>query len=193
MPHRYFTHSGRSRLLHTAGRVAIGGLAKKEDGKFGDVLFADTLTSFAKPISEIYIVFCMIFTGQKATEGTDRSCGSWFWVPSLMCWPFFIRFIQCWGDHQVANAWKYATGIIAIILSAIQVDSTSGAEMDVLLHYWWSVAHHAPLSGSVIANRDAGYWQLQSTLPTPFTGTSPKTGISHSSHHKEANPGMSTV
>ncbi|KAK3715260.1 protein-ER retention protein [Vermiconidia calcicola] len=123
LPIKQLPRSGRSRFLSTLRRISIGGLAKTEDGKFGDVLLADALTSYAKPLSEIYVALCMLVTGQHTTRRPDRGCGGTYVVPFIICIPFLIRLRQCIIDHQPANALKYATAFPAIILSALQRDA----------------------------------------------------------------------
>lgn len=138
-PHRQLPQTGRARFLSTLRRISIGGLAKTEDGKFGDVLLADALTSYAKPLSEVYVTLCMLFTGQHTTARPDRHCGGTFMVPFIMCVPFLIRFRQCITDRQPANALKYATAFPAIILSAVQRDVESTGMSHTSLHRLWYV------------------------------------------------------
>lgn len=108
-----------------------------ENGKFGDVLLADALTSYAKPLSEVYIALCMLFTGQKTTARPDRDCGGTYIVPFIMCIPFLIRLRQCLSDGQRANALKYATAFPAITLSAMQRDADKlGLSATTLFRLW---------------------------------------------------------
>ena len=137
IPTKHLPHSGRSRFLSTLRRISIGGLAKADDGKFGDVLLADALTSYAKPLSEVFVALCMLVTGQHTTNRPDRSCGGTYVVPFVMCIPFVIRFRQCIIDHQPANALKYATAFPAILLSALQKDSGSVGVSDTSLFRLW--------------------------------------------------------
>ena len=137
IPIQQLPRAGRSRFLSTLRRISIGGLAKTEDGKFGDVLLADALTSYAKPLSEIYVVLCMLVTRQSTTKRADRSCGGTFVVPFIICVPFMIRLRQCIIDHQPANALKYATAFPAIILSALQRDAEAVGVSDVTLFRLW--------------------------------------------------------
>ncbi|KAF2481081.1 EXS family-domain-containing protein [Neohortaea acidophila] len=120
IPVQHLPRAGRLRFLHTLRRISIGGLAKTDDGKFGDVLLADALTSYAKPLSEVYVTLCMLVTGQHTTARPDRHCGGTYILSIVMCVPFLIRFRQCIIDRQPANALKYATAFPAIALSAMQ-------------------------------------------------------------------------
>lgn len=137
IPVRYLPRSGRARLNATFRRISIGGLAKTEDGKFGDVLLADALTSYAKPLSEVYVAVCMVVTGQHSTRRPDRSCGGTWVVPLIMCIPFLIRLRQCLIDGQKANALKYATAFPAIALSALQRDAASTGMSGTALFRLW--------------------------------------------------------
>ena len=135
IPNRHLPHSGRSRFLSTFRRISIGGLARDE--KFGDVLLADALTSYAKPISEIYVSLCMLVTGQHTTRRPDRGCGGTYVVPLLIGVPFMIRLRQCLIDGQKANALKYATAFPAIALSAFQRDAAAvGVSGTSLFRLW---------------------------------------------------------
>ncbi|TEA16580.1 Protein ERD1-like protein 1 [Colletotrichum sidae] len=138
VPIRNFSHGGRSRFLATLRRVSIGGIAEAKDGKFGDILLADVLTSYSKILGDLYVVLCMFFTPSgSSTARPDRNCGGTVMVPLIMAIPFAIRFRQCiieyfrvrrapykesvgWGGQHLANATKYATAFPVIILSAVQ-------------------------------------------------------------------------
>lgn len=128
------------RLNSTFRRISLGGRASVDNGKFGDVLLADALTSYAKPLSEVYIALCMLFTGQTTTSRPDRDCGGTYIVPFIMCIPFLIRLRQCLSDGQKANALKYATAFPAIALSAMQRDAESLGLSGTTLFRLWLVA-----------------------------------------------------
>lgn len=144
------SHSGRGRLLATLRRVSIGGLAQASDGKFGDILLADVLTSYAKVMGDLFVCICMMFfhgaTG-SATDRPDRSCGGRVLVPLIMATPYLIRFRQClieyvrvrrsnynpqvgWGGQHLANAAKYATAFPVIVFSALQRNLPDTTEYD---------------------------------------------------------------
>ncbi|KAK3328807.1 EXS family-domain-containing protein [Apodospora peruviana] len=131
------SHSGRGRLLRTLRRVSIGGLAEAKDGKFGDILLADVLTSYAKILGDLFVCLCMFFTRNgSATDRPDRHCGGTVIVPLIMAIPSAIRLRQClieytrvrqapykeavgWGGQHLANAAKYSTAFPVIVLSAL--------------------------------------------------------------------------
>ena len=130
------SRSGRLRFLLTLKRVAIGGLADTQDGKFGDVLLADALTSYARVLGDLYVSFCMFFTdGLAATSKPNRACGKDFIVPIIVAVPSAIRLRQCLieyvraqrttsrreayrGNQHLANALKYASAFPVIWLNA---------------------------------------------------------------------------
>ncbi|KAJ9157806.1 EXS family protein [Pleurostoma richardsiae] len=132
------SHSGRGRLLHTLRRVAVGGLAQAQDGKFGDILLADVLTSYAKVMGDLFVCLCMfLHSGGSATDRPERNCGGQVVVPLIMAAPSLVRLRQClieyvrvrrapykestgWGGQHLANAAKYASAFPVIILSALQ-------------------------------------------------------------------------
>ena len=109
---------GRWRFMTTLRRISVGGLARTEDGKFGDVLLADALTSYARPLSELYIALYMLVTRQSTTGRIDRT-SSYIVVAIILAVPFAIRLRQCLTDGQRANAMKYATAFPAIALSTL--------------------------------------------------------------------------
>lgn len=130
------SRSGRIRFLLTLKRVAIGGLAESQDGKFGDILLADALTSYARVLADLYVSFCMFFTeGLAATSKPNRACGTDFIVPIIVAVPSAIRLRQCLteyvrsrrttsrrevspGNQHLANALKYSTAFPVIWLAA---------------------------------------------------------------------------
>jgi hypothetical protein len=139
--------NGRHRFLHTLRRVSIGGIAETQDGKFGDILLADGLTSYAKVLGDLFVALCMFFSfGRTSTGKPDRSCGGKFMVPLIIAIPSMIRLRQClieyrrvqranrtgalsgqgWGGQHLANALKYSTAFPVIILSALQRNYESG-------------------------------------------------------------------
>ena len=138
-----WSHTGRSRLLSTLRRVSLGGIAESQDGKFGDILLADVLTSYAKVLGDLFVSICMFFSsGISSTGKPDRSCGGQFIVPLIISIPSLIRLRQCliefarvrrhtgggksggpssgWGGQHLANALKYSSAFPVVILSALQ-------------------------------------------------------------------------
>lgn len=88
IPTAYLSRRGRGRFLSTLRRVSIGGIAQDGEGKFGDILMADVLTSYAKPIADLYVVVCLMVQGKGVGGRPDRSCGGAFMVPFLISVPF---------------------------------------------------------------------------------------------------------
>lgn len=135
-PLRALSHAGRRRFLATLRRISIGGLAEPRDGKFGDIILADALTSYAKIIADLFVALCMFVTpGYSATGRPDRSLPGNL-VPFLVAIPSLIRLRQClieyfrvrrapyhpasgWGGQHLANALKYSTAFPVIILSTM--------------------------------------------------------------------------
>jgi hypothetical protein len=143
IPLQNLSQNGRYRFLAILKRVSLGGIARGQDGKFGDILLADVLTSYAKVLGDLFVSLCMFFTsGVGATAKPDRNCGGQFLVPLVIAIPSLIRFRQCiieylrvqranerndgivgkagWGGQHLANAAKYASAFPVIILSALQ-------------------------------------------------------------------------
>ncbi|PIA90613.1 Protein ERD1 1 [Cercospora beticola] len=138
---------GVARLFTGLIRCAPGGIAKPKGEKFGDVLLADALTSYSKPISEILVVICMSLKGMHTTNKPDRACGHEIIVPLAIAWPFVIRLRQCIIEGQRANALKYATAFPVIILSSISGKDPTwkvfwrlAALVNSLYSFWWDVS-----------------------------------------------------
>jgi len=142
LPLQRFSRAGRHRFLSTLKRVSIGGIAKTEDGKFGDILLADVLTSYAKVLGDLFVSVCMLLSSKyTSTAKPDRGCGGAYLVPIIISIPSLIRLRQCviefgrartglnipggsgtsgWGGQHLANALKYSSAFPVIILSALQ-------------------------------------------------------------------------
>ncbi|KAF4123472.1 EXS family [Geosmithia morbida] len=137
-PLRNLPSAGRRRFFSTLRRICLGGIAEAQDGKFGDILLADVLTSYAKVLCDLYVSVCMFATpGGSSTLRPDRECGGAVAVPILLAVPSAIRFRQCvveflrvrrapyrestgWGGQHLANALKYSTAFPVIIAGAMQ-------------------------------------------------------------------------
>lgn len=148
-PHHllHLPSSGRARLRSMLKRIAVGGLAEAQDGKFGDILLADVATSYAKVLADLYVALCMFLRPDErgdggATARPDRACGGTLVVPLVLAAPSAIRLRQClieygrvrrgplsresgWGGQHLANALKYATAFPVIVFAALQRDRSS--------------------------------------------------------------------
>lgn len=163
------SHHGRSRLLRTLKRVSVGGLAEAKDGKFGDILLADVLTSYAKVLADLFVCLCMFLTSNgSATARPDRGCGGDILVPVIMAVPSAIRLRQClieyvrvrsaplreatgWGGQHLANAAKYSTAFPVIVIGAMlrnQTEASPGLSrawiaaclLNSFYSFYWDVA-----------------------------------------------------
>jgi hypothetical protein len=177
-PLPFVSRNGRSRTLATLRRISIGGIAEAQDGKFGDILLADALTSYAKVLGDLFVSLCMFFSrGHSSTGPPNRNCGGAFWVPFIIAIPSLIRLRQCvteymrvqkankrtghispatgWGGVHLANALKYSTAFPVIILSALQRSpdpSTFGVSETTLFRMWL---------GAVVVNSGYSfYWDI---------------------------------
>lgn len=133
LPIRRLSPSGRYHFLKSLRRVSIGGLADAQNGKFGDILLADALTSYAKVLGDLFVTFCMFFSRDiHSTSKPNRSCGTDFVVPLIIAAPSIIRLRQCLieymrvrragprkgGGQHLANALKYSTAFPVIFFAA---------------------------------------------------------------------------
>ena len=179
LPSTWLSGSGRSRFLTTLKRISIGGLAEAEHGKFGDILMADALTSYAKVLGDLFVALCMFFSrGVSSTGKPNRGCGGQFMVPIVIAIPYAIRFRQClieylrvkranersgsvgsqgWGGQHLANAAKYASAFPVIVLSALQrgYDPAKYHMTEVGLYRLWYV--QADLFENCTSNYAPGY------------------------------------
>lgn len=161
--------AGVTRLFQGLRRIAFGGIAKPKPEKFGDVLLADALTSYSKPISEVFVTLCMLLKGLGTTNTPDRLCGREIVVPLAIAWPFFIRFRQCLKEDQWANAVKYATAFPVIVLSSMTRKNPT------LLIFWYVFLS---IVCDVLTDRVTGDWQRSPTLSIVSGGMFPWIGIS---------------
>ena len=90
IPSSHLSRRGRGRFLGTLKRVSVGGLATDAEGRFADILMADVLTSYAKPLGDLWVVGCKVVHGEGVAEGgvVDRGCGGSWVVPGLIAVPF---------------------------------------------------------------------------------------------------------
>ncbi|KAF2725682.1 ER retention protein [Polychaeton citri CBS 116435] len=158
------SHSGRNRFVKTLVRISYGGFAFTEDGKFGDLLLSDALTSYAKPLGDFGVMICTAITrGEYVSGKPDKFCGRGFVMPLCLAWPFVIRFSQCLREHSrlrkeqpggwisshTLNAAKYATAFPPIILSSVDPKEA--------LHDWfftlWIIA-------SIVNASYSFYWDI---------------------------------
>jgi hypothetical protein len=174
-PLPFVSRAGRSRTLSTLKRISIGGIAEAADGKFGDILLADALTSYAKVLGDLFVSLCMFFSSTHSSTGPpNRNCGGAFWVPFVIAVPSLIRLRQCvteyfrvqranaqtgsvskatgWGGVHLANALKYSTAFPVIILSALQRTPEPAAYgvSEATLFRMWMVA--------VVINSGYSFW-----------------------------------
>lgn len=154
LPLQRLSRSGRYRFLATLKRVSLGGLAEPQDGKFGDILLADVLTSYAKVLGDLFVFLCMLFSkGVSSTSLPDRGCGGAYIVPLVISIPSIIRLRQCliefvrvrsgrqtshgWGGQHLANALKYASAFPVIALSALQRGQAKVHMSETSLFHLW--------------------------------------------------------
>ena len=174
-PLPFVSRAGRSRTLATLKRISIGGIAEAADGKFGDILLADALTSYAKVLGDLFVSLCMFFSSSHSSTGPpNRNCGGAFWVPFIISIPSLIRLRQCiteyyrvqransqvgsttkatgWGGVHLANALKYSTAFPVIILSALQrtPEPSKYGMSEATLFRLWMVA--------VVVNSSYSFW-----------------------------------
>ena len=89
LPISHLSRRGRARFLATLKRISVGGLATEQEGRFADILVADVLTSYAKPVADLWVVGCGLVTGRGVQgAGVDRGCGGGWVVPGLIAVPF---------------------------------------------------------------------------------------------------------
>jgi len=194
IPIQRLSRSGRYRFLSTLKRVSIGGIAQPDNGKFGDILLADVLTSYAKVLGDLSVSLCMFFSpGVSSTDKPDRSCGGAYMVPIIISIPSMIRLRQCliefsrvrkgpknastgWGGQHLANALKYSTAFPVIILSALQRGTNPndfGMSEAGLFRLWYS---GFCMSVYGVADLVVGCSSCSSTHFTRSIGMLPKIG-----------------
>jgi hypothetical protein len=78
----------RLRFLRVLRRILIGGL--DQEGKFGDVMLADILTSYAKVLGDLWVTGCMFLGGVSSAGKPDRACGGKLAVPLVIRYVPFL-------------------------------------------------------------------------------------------------------
>ncbi|KAL9118117.1 MAG: hypothetical protein Q9187_005341 [Circinaria calcarea] len=170
LPLQRASKAGRYRFLSTLKRISIGGIAETQDGKFGDILLADVLTSYAKVFGDLFVSGCMLVSSKySSTDKPDRACGGTYLVPIIISIPSVIRLRQCliefsrvrkdkqqpggssttgWGGQHLANALKYSSAFPVIILSALQrgYDPNKIGMSEAGLFRLWSVQYPVKFS-----------------------------------------------
>lgn len=189
-PIRDLPGAGRRRFFTTLRRVSIGGIAEAQEGKYGDILLADVLTSYAKVLGDLYVTICMfVKPGGSSTNRPNRDCGGTVIVPLLMAVPSLIRFRQCiieylrvrrapyreatgWGGQHLANALKYSTAFPVIIASSLQ-RSAGDQDAKAVLNKLW-------LCAVVVNSLYSFYWDVTKDWDlTLFTGKRERTSPHH--------------
>lgn len=199
--------SGRARFAKALRRIALGGIATTDEGRFGDVILADALTSYSKVVGDLFVVACMLLRWPHPTAKPDRDCGGAITVPLLMAVPFLIRFSQCliefrrvrsgqygeghgWGGTHLLNAAKYFTAFPVFFFS------TRMAPHEYREGGWGYDFWYAGCS-DLVSNLDIiqltkvlflGGSPQSSTRSIPSIGMSPRTGTSSSSPPSAAAP-----
>jgi hypothetical protein len=72
----------RMRFLQVLKRICVGGLDREK--KFGDIMLADILTSYAKVLGDLWVTGCMFLGGLSAAGKPDRACGGKLAVPLVI-------------------------------------------------------------------------------------------------------------
>ncbi|KGY14478.1 hypothetical protein PABG_12664 [Paracoccidioides brasiliensis Pb03] len=156
LPLHRLSRTGRHRFLVALKRVIVGGLAEPHDGKFGDIILADVLTSYSKILGDLFVSACMFFSsGVSSTGIPNRKCSSQITVPLLISIPSAIRLRQClieyrrvrngnrniegWGGQHLANALKYASAFPVITLTTLlrSPDPTTSSVSPKNLYRLW--------------------------------------------------------
>ncbi|EEQ91882.2 protein-ER retention protein [Blastomyces dermatitidis ER-3] len=155
-PLHRLSRTGRHRFVVALKRISIGGLAETQDGKFGDIILADVLTSYSKILGDLFVSACMFLSSDASSTGIpNRKCGGQIAVPLLICIPNAIRLRQCliefgrvqrgnrsvdgWGGQHLANALKYSSAFPVILLTTLQrnhVPATSSMSAESLHRLW---------------------------------------------------------
>ncbi|KAL2756282.1 hypothetical protein ACRALDRAFT_1081798 [Sodiomyces alcalophilus JCM 7366] len=171
-PLRGLARNGRHRLLTSLRRVSIGGIASATDGRFGDILLADALTSYGKVLADLVVAVCMFFSpSTSATAAPNRSCGGALAVPLVIAIPSAIRLRQClieylrvrrapyresagWGGQHLANAAKYSTAFPVLFFATMQRNrAIAGDSPSPALDRAW-------LAASLLNSLYSFYWDV---------------------------------
>ncbi|KAK7744816.1 protein-ER retention protein [Diatrype stigma] len=192
--------AGRSRLRSMLRRIAVGGIAEAKDGKFGDILLADVLTSYAKVLADLYVALCMFLRPDErgdggATARPDRACGGTLVVPLVLVAPSAIRLRQCLieygrarrggagGGQHLANALKYASAFPVIIFATLQRNHAQPADGGADAHGSQEEARsyfRLWVAACVVNSLYSFYWDVAKDWDlTLFDGQALRSALSH--------------
>jgi hypothetical protein len=128
LPVRRLSRTGRYRFLATLRRVSVGGLARQQDGRFGDVLLADALTSYAKVLGDLAVSLCMFLSPRYSSTGRAErvACGGAYLVPLVISVPSAIRLRQCLIEFRRAQRERERDGSSSSSSSGVGVGGVGG-------------------------------------------------------------------
>lgn len=111
-----------------------------------DIVLSDTVTSYAKVLTDLAIFLCQLFSGVSSVKSVDRSCGSTcFLVPLISVIPPAIRFRQCLIEYRrsgrrnkthALNSIKYFTNF-PLILSVYLISIAPTEEKSYYYKLWY--------------------------------------------------------
>ncbi len=130
LPVRRLSRTGRYRFLATLRRVSVGGLARQHDGRFGDVLLADALTSYAKVLGDLAASLCMLLSPPYSSTGRAErtACGDGaYLVPLVISVPSAIRLRQCLIEFRRAQREQERNGSSSSSSSVVGGGGVGGA------------------------------------------------------------------
>lgn len=193
-PLRGLARNGRHRLLTSLRRVSIGGIAGANEGRFGDILLADALTSYGKVLADLFVVACMFLSRTtSATAAPNCSCGGSLAVPLVTAVPSAIRLRQClieylrvrrapyrestgWGGQHLANAAKYSTAFPVLLFATLQRNrSLAGEPPSPALDRAW-------LAAALLNALYSFYWDVAKDWDLTLFSSTPRGRAVHAGH-----------
>ncbi|CAG8491705.1 15981_t:CDS:2 [Cetraspora pellucida] len=96
-----------------------------------DKILADIMTSYAKVFGDLYKTMCILFIYGAIQEDIGNKYYVYVFAPLITCFPYFIRFKQCFAEYlypkdlkkakreHLFNALKYCSAFPVIFFSAL--------------------------------------------------------------------------
>ncbi|ORM40903.1 Phosphate transporter PHO1 -like protein 10 [Babesia sp. Xinjiang] len=125
-PNRNLKLKLRKRLLFAIFRVLGAPFGAGEKITLGDSIIADVMTSLTRPLRDMVFMITYFLFGMTSDHKIPSPVIQAWIVPAVMCYPYIIRFSQCFRRYikekrwlHVGNMAKYLSGILCVVVSSI--------------------------------------------------------------------------
>ncbi|GIX63758.1 G-protein associated signal transduction protein, putative [Babesia caballi] len=132
-PNRNLKLKLRKRLLIAVLRVVGAPFGLGEKVTLADSIIADVMTSLTRPLRDLVFLITYFFIGVTSDHKVESPIVKTWIIPVVMCYPYFIRFSQCFRRYynekrwlHVGNMAKYISGISCVVVSSVYWETLFG-------------------------------------------------------------------